>query len=109
MRERMRAGQSPDSTYGEAQRPTFKKERRVSEQAIILFICQDRLYQLIRFYFQVGMVLIIVAQTTFMKSPQFWGPLSLSIGFNCYYFKCGSSSRATVSTGQLWKRKQLIP
>lgn len=59
--------------------PTFKKERRVSEQAIILFMCQDRLYQLIGFYFQVGMVLIIVVQTTFMKSPQFWGPVLLSL------------------------------
>jgi hypothetical protein len=79
MREQTLAGQSPDSTYGEAQRPTFKKERRVNEQAIILFICQDRLYQLIGFYFQVGMVLIVVVQTTFMKSPQFWGPVSLSL------------------------------
>ncbi|CAK9225824.1 unnamed protein product [Sphagnum troendelagicum] len=90
MREQTLAGQIPDSTYGEAQRPTFKKERRGSEQAIILVICQDR--------------------TTFMKSPQFWGPVSLSLLASiATIIKCGSSSRATVSTGQLWKRKQLIP
>jgi hypothetical protein len=51
----------------------------VSEQAIILFICQDWFYQLIGFYFQVGVVLIIVAQTTFRKSSQFWGPVALSL------------------------------
>jgi hypothetical protein len=42
MREQALVGQSPNSTYGEAQHPTFKKERRVIEQAIILVICQDR-------------------------------------------------------------------
>ncbi len=79
LREQTLAGQSPDSTYGEAQHPTFKKERRVSEQAIILFICQDRFYQLTGFYFQVGVVLIVVAQTTFMMSSQFWGPVALTL------------------------------
>ncbi len=79
LREQTLSGQSPNSTYGEAQHPKFKKERRVSEQAIILFICQDRFYHLIGFYFQVGVVLIVVAQPTFMKSLQFWGPVALSL------------------------------
>jgi hypothetical protein len=81
MTEQTLAGQSPDSTYGEAQHPTFKKERRVSEQAIILVICQD-------------WVLLSSWRGSYCCSADnlyevttILGPcVTVPVGFNCYYY-----------------------